>query len=136
MPRPTLPDGMKVLRGTDQPSRMTGDAVDMPPADGEYPPPDWFSTTEAIAEWKRLVPILQHAKVLTEGDLGELAIFCALHGDIVTKWRAVPPTAALLSQYTTMCGHFGLNPASRHKVGRTGDGAEENPFKKHGKRGA
>lgn len=133
MPKKRLPRGVKVMRGTDQPSRRGADLVEMVPAEGDFPPPDWFATTEAVAEWERLVPILRGLKVLTSGDLGPLAILCALYGDVTKKWEAgITPTASLVAQLRAMYSDFGLNPASR--LSAPPKSGTVNPFAKHGPR--
>ena len=131
------PDSMKIHRGTDEPARLSGDDVmRIPPSEGEHPSPEWFTTTQAVNEWGRLVPILQSVKVLTEADLSALSILCALFGDIVKQWEVGnTPTAALLGKLWAMYGDFGLTPVGRMKVSVSPDGKETNKFKKLEARG-
>ena len=125
-------DSIKIHSGTDQPCRMSGpDVMRIAPSEGGHPAPAWFNTTQAVAEWDRLVPILQNVKVLTEADLGALALLCALSGDIVKQWEVGnTPNAALLRGLWSMYGDFGLTPVGRMKVSVSPDGKEANSFKK------
>lgn len=127
MPARRTTNRMKVLNGTDTPSRMR-DEPDFPVV-SEYPdPPDWLVDAEAVNEWEHKVRILTDAGVLTEASLSTLAKYCNMHAKAVQKWRAgTEPTAADMTQIRLMATEFGFTPASQSKVGN-GSKGETNKF--------
>ena len=131
------PNALKVLEGTDRKDRHKPEAEFPPIESGKpIPAPDWLISPEAVAKWKSATVLLANVGVLTHADLDELAHYCNLHAQAVSIWRAgMAPTAAETTQRRLLATEFGLTPASRHKAGKAGNGAEANPFMKHGKRG-
>ena len=128
MANPRKPRALKVLQGTNRPSRDRPEP-EFPPAD-DVQQPDWLSSPDAVAEWKRLVPLLKATRVLTQGDLTTLGHLCNLHGDCVKLYRAgLSPLAAQLTQLRLYLAEFGLTPASRAKAAPAGAGKKANPFK-------
>ena len=125
MPNKRKPSGLKLVEGTDRKDR----AVDEPeyePTNGAEPP-DWL-LPGAVAEWNRLTELLESQRVLTDADLTMLGHLCNYHEKVVRTW----PHAAVLTQLRMMYLEFGLTPASRAKVSKTGEGRDANPFAKLG----
>lgn len=99
-------------------------------------PPDWLVGLDALAEWRRLVDLLTPTRVLTEGDVSNLAHYCNWHAEIVRRSRTwadpnVPSeevTAPMIAQLRMFASEFGLTPASRSKVAPAKEGANENEF--------
>jgi len=97
--------------------------------------PRWLSR-EAAAEWRRVVPLLEDAGVLTELDGGVLAGFCECLADLrrtsaiierdgysfttESGYSAPRPEVAIrkaaLAQLRQYAAHLGLSPASRTRV--------------------
>ena len=130
MPNKRKPTGLKLVEGTDRKDR----AVDEPeyePTNGAEPP-DWL-LPGAVAEWNRLTELLESQRVLTDADLTMLGHLCNYHEKVVRTWRQnETPHAAVLTQLRMMYLEFGLTPASRAKVSKTGEGRDANPFGKLG----
>lgn len=132
MARP-LPTALKVVRGTNRPSR-TNKSEAQPPIDA----PDCPDCLDADAkrEWGRLVPLLLDQGLLTRIDLAALAGYCALfarwqkaeqmisengetvvtpNGSLqVSPWLSI--AARSLAELRKFAAEFGLSPASRSKV--------------------
>lgn len=136
MPARRKSQHLKVLQGTDRKDRARVE-MELPPAES-IERPDWLAGPEAVAEWDRLVVLLQDARVLTDGDLMALGHLCNLHAACVKLYRAqMEPTAAQLTQLRLLLAEFGLSPASRSKAGVVKAGDVENVFDKlKRKRGA
>jgi phage terminase small subunit len=110
------PQALKVLQGTDRPCRNYPEPEFPAPASTD--PPDWLAGPEAVAEWGRIVGILDPARVLTAGDLTLLGHLCNMHDSAVRRWRSgLAPLAADLTQLRLVYAEFGLTPASRSKAG-------------------
>ena len=89
-------------------------------------PPKWIKNSHAKEEFNRLARILHANKLLTEACLSPLAMLCALHGEIVTKFaKKDAPTGHMLAQYRALVNDFGLTPVAQGKI-RDG-GKKENP---------
>lgn len=116
-----------VLNGTYKPHRHgPKDAPPLlPPATLEAP--EWLPD-EGKEEWRRIVKVLEPAKVLTEGDQAVLITYCGLYCELVNLVRlglpVPPPTAA---QLRLCASELGLTPASRAKLS-TSRGKKENEF--------
>lgn len=94
---------LKILSGTDQPCRRTGDVVALPLAESVPLAPDWLPNAHAVKEWDRLAPILHRVGLLTEAGLSALGTLCALHGKLVQLWAAgEAPTGHMLAQYRNL----------------------------------
>lgn len=77
-----LPRAIKAARGTLRPDRdgEADEVVDLPSAEpGITPPPEWLEP-DALAEWKRVVPMLEAARVLSVVDYSQLAAYATAHG--------------------------------------------------------
>jgi len=48
---------------------------------GYQPAPDWFGA-DAVAEWERVMPILEERRILTDADLGSLENYCVCVGQV------------------------------------------------------
>src|SRR5688500_12831318 len=109
MPGPgRKPQALKVVAGTDRPSRAPIDPVELPLAIDVPAAPDWMPNAHATKEWQRLAPILHGVGLLTEGGLSALGMLCALHGKLVQLWSAgESPTGHMLAQYRALVNDFG-----------------------------
>lgn len=116
MPKPRVPDKIKIQKGTNQPNRMH-EALEMPIVI-EYPkPPQWLPNKHAKDEWFRIVPILVNNGLLTEVGIAPLAVLCSLHGRIVEIFeKGGTPNGFTLSQYRALVNDFGITPVAQTKV--------------------
>lgn len=112
------PRHLKLLKGTLRRDRHPPDAAALAGFDAvpEYPP--WLQDVEALKEWRRLVPVLTGSGLLSPGNVGPFAHYCALHGKLVATWKAgATPTAAVLGAYRLLSNAIGIfrvaAPASR-----------------------
>jgi phage terminase small subunit len=125
------PNAMKVLAGTDQPSRMRYEAA-MELAGYPRPPAELIGP-EAAAAWTTMIDALSPHKILAKADLMPLLHFCNLHQALLNKWAAgETPTAADITAFRLMANEFGVTPASRSKATPVPGASEEsgNPFAK------
>lgn len=93
--------------------------------------PKWLST-DAKAEWRRVVPILTRRGILTDGDLATLANYCAAIGTVIQAQKILskdgliytgntgpkrhPATGILndaMTQSRQLAAELGLTPVSR-----------------------
>ncbi len=127
MPRPRKPHKLKLLEGTDRADRIKVE-VELPEPDG-YAPPEWLEPGEATKTWELLTGLLAPVRVLSAGDLLELAHLCQLHSECVDLWVKGKggPTMGQLSELRRAFGEFGLTPASRSKAGVLGS-EKKTPF--------
>ncbi|MEF2548846.1 phage terminase small subunit P27 family [Aurantimonas sp. E1-2-R+4] len=106
-------------------------------------PPDEMST-EAKAEWKRVMPVLVERRVLSPADIGAVERFCEASGDIRIARASIAkdgayvenrlgelkrhPAFATLRESTAearrWAAELGLTPASRSRVGSSDDGED------------
>jgi phage terminase small subunit len=123
---------LKIISGTDRNgTRLSTPPVEFPHLEDVPTPPDWLPNAHAVAEWKRLAPILVVNKMLAEADLSAFAHLCAVHGKLVQLWSAgEAPTGHLLNQYNSLASAFGISPAWRAKVKPIGAKNESNKFSK------
>lgn len=79
--RRPVPRGVLELRGTSRADRLLG----MPDLPNREPPvPDHVAAIpRALAEWRRIVPILENARILSESDAQILASYCVTHAAVV-----------------------------------------------------
>jgi len=128
MPMPRKPQTLKVLHGTDQPSRRREEA-DFPLVEGDVEPPMGLVSPLAVKEWNRLSALLVGAGVLSEGDLAALARLCNMSADAQRLWEAgMKPTAADLTAIRLLENEFGLTPASRSKPVKATSGKTGNKY--------
>jgi phage terminase small subunit len=129
MPQPRKPNRVKDITGS---VKERTSEVDLPPVDHVPEPPEWLPNPEAIAEWRRMAPILMANRLLSAGDLPALANYCALHGRIAEIWGAgLTPPSAIMAQFVSLGNAFGLAPAWRSKVKPLDESQKQNPFAKH-----
>lgn len=143
--RKKLPDEIKVIRGTDQPVRMSPNApklrVEMPM------PPDWLTETAKEA-YLEIAGILLDMRVVTRAHRMPLILLCEAYADY-RKYRdilqevgetytttsesgtiyRVRPEVGMRNeawkQFRSMCSEFGLTPSSATKVQAIGDNEED-----------
>ena len=126
------PTALKVMQGTNQPSRSNPAEPEFEPTDG-LEPPEWLRDGEAVAAWREWAGLLESQRVLTEADRRALGMMCNMESAAVQKWNAgAAPSAAELTQLRMMYNEFGLTPASRPKVSSLGKGKSKNAFGKLG----
>ena len=136
MANPRKPRALKIISGTDQPSRRV-ESVDLPLVDGVPRAPDWLPNAHATREWDRLAPILCAVGLMTEAGTAALGHLCALHGKLVQLWAAgESPTGHMLAQYRALVNDFGLTPVAQGKVKPLGTQEKGNRFAERGKRPA
>lgn len=135
MPNPRKPRALKVIAGTDQPSRRERGGADLPAVSEVPKAPDWLPNAHAKKEWNRLAPILVANGLLTDGGLSALGTLCALHGKLVQLWAAgESPTGHMLAQYRNLINDFGLTPVAQGKVKSVGSEEKAgNRFSRNGK---
>lgn len=123
--RPKIPDQLKLLRGTAQPSRCQRPGASFPLVEEPPDPPEWLPNGPAVAEFKRLAALLHEMGLLTAASVSALGILAALHGKVCQQWAAgTTPNGHTLSQLRGFCRDFGLVPSSR---------LPEPPEREHGK---
>lgn len=136
MGRPKIPDSLKVIRGTDQPVRMSGES-DVPVLTDVKAPK--FLTGDAKKIFEQTAGRLCACRVLTELDIEQLAMYAinmgrALEaetkmkkeGTVVSvqtkqgKMQMVSPWFKIqkecLSAASSIAQQFGLTPVSRMRV--------------------
>lgn len=111
------PDKLKLLTGTFQPCRSHGDGPDIV---CELPgPPDWLKPN-ALAEWTRLHDGLVTAGILTGASWSLFVTYCAVWGqceEILSIGGRLE--AATIAQLRMLGASFGVDPASRTKLGQS-----------------
>lgn len=132
MPNRKVPNHLKVVRGTDQPSRMQVLEVEFEPLEQAPEAPQWLDHL-AREYWVRIVPVLMAKKVLSEADLEALTVLCALYGKVRQAYSAgVELSASIITQLRLYQTEFGLTPVSRSKIAKSGDDGKANRFGKNG----
>lgn len=126
MGNPRKPTALKLVSGTDRPDRAAPVSVALPLVETIPAPPKWIKNPAAKEEFNRLAKILHANKLLTEASLSPLAVLCALHGEIATKFgKRDAPTGHMLAQYRALVNDFGLTPVAQGKIGERGK--DKNP---------
>jgi phage terminase small subunit len=123
MPNPKVPPGLKLLR-TDEISGTTP-ARRKPPTVAKLPrvvppvPESVRADPVAFAEWRRMRPILQRARLLHEASQTALAAYClAVSRSLQAHARYAPGEASyrevpdLDRSRRAWAGQFGLTPAT------------------------
>jgi P27 family predicted phage terminase small subunit len=132
--RPRLPSAVKKARGTYQPSRAAPNEVSFKVT--RLDPPAWLDEY-ALEEWRRIVPMLDEVKVLTDPDLVALANYCStvsvairatieVNKNLMAKHvngaaiRRVNPLVKVAQNARAECLRFaiefGLTPAARSRI--------------------
>ena len=140
------PRALQVLEGN--PGKRPLNPLEPQPSLRRPKCPDYLDEA-AKREWKRLVPILEAMRVLTEADgiaLGNLCMQYALLQEAQTKLRKTgllmktrsgfiqqSPLVAVVSstvdQVNKLCREFGLTPAARTRIQvAPGDSASGDPL--------
>lgn len=159
MGRTAAPAALKLLTGRSEGRDSGGRKVNPGPAFRRVAPnpPTWLSS-EARAEWRRIVPGLQRLDLLKEEDRAMLAAYCETWSTFVLATRSVTKDGLTITQTTTradgsvserevanptvaiarnagrelrgFAAQFGLSPSTEQALARgADDGSEEdNPF--------
>jgi P27 family predicted phage terminase small subunit len=132
--RKPLPTNIKKLRGTWRPDRGNANEPKVQP--GVPEPPEWLSA-DALAEWRRIVPQLKAAGLLTRLDLAVLVGYVTAWADLCEATRNVAghgttyvsPRGTLVlhpelrriekarAALRAFASEFGLSPSARARVG-------------------
>lgn len=144
------PAALKLLKGRAPGKDTAGRPVNVGPAFRRIAPepPAWLST-EAAAEWRRVVPGLTRLDILKEEDRAVLAAYCETWATFVdaiqTQHRegltiearqgtlahpAVGIARSAGRELRSFAAHFGLTPSSEQALARGADDGNEddNPF--------
>ena len=130
---PPQPDALKLLKGLPGRRPPRGQAPTIAP--GELPEPTDLLDADGLAEWRRLVPILQVAGLATPADAAGLTVLCALWGVWTQLQRALAteglvvlrrgvshphpllrPLAALAPLLRVYFSEFGATPGGRARI--------------------
>lgn len=126
-PKPKTKAARK-LAGTARRDRPASEAVTAPvsPLDAFECPPDWLDEA-GQGEWRRLVPVLHDAGLLTELQRGPLGLLCALWSSFTAKRAAGKPmTATEAVELRRSFDQLGLSAGRAEPV--SDDPPEDNPF--------
>lgn len=93
-----------LTRATPRTRRNRGVAVSVRPGVGRCPS---FLDAEGVAEWKRIVPELERAGLLTRIDRAALTVYCAAWSTFVTASKRVETEGAVV---TNPSGRKAVNP--------------------------
>jgi len=107
--RRPAPTALKILRGA-QKCRINGNEPRFSPV-SERRAPSWLGKFGSDL-WRRLMPVLAGAGLLTEGDMAALELLCDEY-DIV---RRDPEDALARDRLRKLLVEFGLTPASRSRL--------------------
>lgn len=137
--RKPKPTALKRLRGNPGKRPLPAHEPDLPVIADASTPRELARDAQAIEEWRRLAPMLQAAKVLTDGDRASLIALCQvwsryltataqlLDADLVVKSRHghrqpnpyIGVANRALAQCLKLWAELGLTPASRSRVQAT-----------------
>lgn len=131
------PDALKQLQGNPGKRPLNQAAPKLPTFDKDSlpTPPSWMNTP-AKKEWKKLVPILHKAGVLTQVDTGTLAAYCQAFGEFVEATKIVKARGyttvtdkgnviqrpevgvanTAMKLMVSIAREFGLTPSSRNNI--------------------
>lgn len=144
--RKRTPTSLKMLRGTYRSDRAIPNEPRPTVLADLEPPPDM--PPEAAAHWRRLVPLLTGARVMTELDTDALRLLCdacmrydeanaQLHkyGMVIKAPSGFPIQSPYLAiankaheQICKLLVEFGLSPSSRTRVAATPPPASDSPW--------
>ena len=139
--RPRTPTKLKKLKGTFQKSRSVKNEMQVEPWESDAPPHKLEGY--ALAEWNRLLPQLKLSGVVGKIDQSSLFALCnewgkymdaeellKKNGRVVKSPNGYPMihpyeiiSAQSFKRYKEMATQFGVTPASRSKVGSSGESA-------------
>ncbi len=123
---------LKLVSGTDQPSRRRERVVDELPAPaGGIKPPTWLKRLGRRL-FLQYVELFEARGQNIAGSENALAHFCALEAGIIENYhkKALMPPAAMMRSYTTLAGQFHLTPESQSAPA---GGKAKNRFARNGK---
>lgn len=128
------------MRGVKPDLREDPEAID------DLAAPDWLSS-DARAEWDRVMPILSARRILSAADLGGLENYCVAigtareaeriiqsHGVVIETDSGLKrnPAVGILSDAIKtarlLAGEMGLTPVSRSRPAIRDDEEEDDPF--------
>lgn len=144
---PKNPTKLTVLRGN--PGKRPLNPREPQPVVGLPTPPRNLST-EARAEWKRVIAAIGATGVITRADRAALIVYCQAWADYVTVYKAVEdqgrtfvtpqgyvaknPMVTIMNEARAavlkFAQEFGLTPAARTRVQAPDKVAAEDPFEK------
>ena len=150
MGRTAQPAALKLIKGRGDGKDSAGRPVNSGPAFKRVPPepPEWLST-EARAEWDRVLPGLARLDLLKPEDRAGLASYCEAVAEfrqaseviaregltIEARQGEIPHPAvgirrAAGREVRAWAGHFGLTPSTEQALARGADDGDEddNPF--------
>ena len=133
-----LPTALKIVRGTDQPSRVRKD--EPKPAIDSIKPPEGMSTV-ALKQWDIVLPQLQEAKIVSNMDAHALALYCEAYATWVDANKWIQKKGAVVKskngflvqspffhvatkaydQMKAMLIEFGMTPSARTRIGKVPD---------------
>jgi P27 family predicted phage terminase small subunit len=145
--RKPLPTNLKVLRGTDQPCRINKDEPQVPT--NRITPPAGLSAV-AKKHWKKILPQLRAAKIITNIDATAFAAYCetyatwqhavdqiAKYGSVIKGEKGFPvcsPYVTIadktLRQMRDFLTEFGMTPSSRTRIAVTDKPKPQSKFRK------
>lgn len=149
--RPRKPTEIRVLEGNRSKRPLPANEPKPPPITKPLKPPVWMNK-EGKKMFKRLAPIMQQLRLLTETDIESFSMCCQSYGD----WRrhiddikengeyyiyvnkggnenqverpAVKLMHKAYERYKSMCTEFGLTPASKTRIEVKPLGEEYDPM--------
>jgi len=124
MARARKPDNVHLLQGTHQPCRH-GNPDEKPKVEIKIPSPPESLSGVAHAEWLRICDVLKNSGILSDADIGVMAIYCELYAQFQTDPVEFP--AAKYTQLRLCMVELGMTPAARSKI-TVGGGKKENTF--------
>lgn len=150
MAKAAAPAKLKLISGRAPGRDSGGRRVESGPAFKRVPPraPTWLST-EARAEWRRVIPELSRLDLVKEQDRAALAAYCEAWATFVSATRIVQAEGLVIEarqgklahpcvaiarnagrEMRSWAAHFGLTPSTEQALARGGggDGGEDNPF--------
>lgn len=131
--RKPTPPNLKVLAGTNRPSRETPDAPEFDLVE-QFPEAPQHLNVDGMAMWMQLGPQLVAARVLQVVDLFHLEQLCFAWQRFRMKAKAgMDITAAEDQALKALFSEFGMTPASRRKVATGGEKPKGNKFSGIGK---
>lgn len=131
LPAHRISNHLKLVRGTFRPSRAHQESVHFEPLLAAPEPPEWLDV-RASAFWQSILPGLIRRRVISDADLGGLAVMCNLHSRIRRMVEAngdVSP--AHLNALRGWLTEFGMTPASRDKASVLATAGVLNAFTKN-----
>lgn len=128
------PRALKVIEGTLKKCRDK-ETVNIDLVDEIPDVPHWVTHEVAVAEFKKLAPILYKHGLLTVGGVAGLGVLCNLLGQLVQTWMdGESPSGHVLAQYRQLINDFGLTPVAQSRVTPSTQKPKDNPFKANGTR--